>query len=249
MGAVAGFYLSDPVCLRSDGFGSPCLHIPMPDGDQQSITPEQIISIRKTISASRYATYYKAAGHNDGRALKLYMWNAQLGEAFHFPVQAVEVALRNSVNIALGNVYTPNWWECKDLQKLLDEERRADISTVLRRIRNRELELCTDQVIAGLSLGFWVGMLDGRYNAAIWSKQLRVAFPNLPAGRGRKSLALAAADVATLRNRIWHHEPLISRDISKDFATVMALLEWICPSSANWIKPHCRVPQILRQKP
>jgi hypothetical protein len=33
----------------------------------------------------------------------------------------------------------------------LDEERKGDLSTVLKRIRNRELELCTDQVVAGLS--------------------------------------------------------------------------------------------------
>ncbi len=221
----------------------------MPDGDQQTLTAAQINAIKTTISPSRYATYYKAAGHDDARALRLYMWNAHLGEAFHIPIQAVEVGLRNCVNVALANVYTPNWWECKGLSNLVDEERRADLSTVLRRIRNRDLELCTDQVVAGLSLGFWVGMLDGRYNAPIWSQQLRVAFPNLPAGRARKSLSLAAADVATLRNRIWHHEPLITRDISKDFATVIGLLEWICPSKAAWIRPHCRVPAIFRQKP
>jgi len=34
-------------------------------------------------------------------ALALYLWNAQLGAAFHVPIQAVEVALRNSVNKAL----------------------------------------------------------------------------------------------------------------------------------------------------
>jgi hypothetical protein len=221
----------------------------MPDGNQQTLTPTQIAAIRGTISLNRYATYFKAAGHDDARALRLYMWNAQLGEAFHIPIQAVEVGLRNSISNALANVFTANWWECKGLYDLADEERRGDLTTVLRRMRNRDLELCTDQVVAGLSFGFWVGMLDGRYNAAIWSRQLRAAFPNLPEGRARKSLALAAADVATLRNRIWHHEPLIARDLSKDFANVMALLEWICPTKAAWVRPHCRVPQILRQKP
>ena len=64
-----------------------------------------------------------------------------------------------------------------------------------------------------------------------------------PFTRSRKRLALTAAEVATLRNRIWHHEPLIARDLSKDFANVMSLLEWICPSKAAWIRPHCRVPR------
>jgi hypothetical protein len=221
----------------------------MPDGNQQNLTPSQIAAIRATISPSRFTTYLVAAGHNEERALKLYMWNAQLGEAFHIPIQGVEVGLRNCINVALTDIYTPNWWECKGLHDTLDDDRQADLALVLRRIRNRKLELCTDQVVAGLSLGFWVGILGGAYNAPIWSRQLRTAFPNFPPGRGRKSMFDTAGKIATLRNRIWHHEPLIARNLSQDFADVMTLLEWICPSKAAWIKPHCRVPQILRQKP
>ena len=248
--AVAGLYLSESrVPGGSDGFSSPNFYTPMPDGDQQNLTADQIRAIRATISSSRFATYFQAAGHDEERALRLYLWNAQLGEAFHIPMQAVEVGLRNCINVGLASVYTPNWWECKGLYDTLDDDRKADLETVLRRIRNRDLELCVDQVIAGLSLGFWVGMLSGSYNPPTWSRELRIAFPNLPAGRARKSLFLEAGKAATLRNRIWHHEPLIARNISQDFADLMVLLEWICPTKAAWIRPHCRVPQVLRQKP
>ena len=144
----------------------------MPEGNQQNLTADQIAAIQAAISPSRFATYLVAAGHNEERALNLYMWNAQLGEAFHIPIQGVEVGLRNCINVALANVYTPNWWECKGLHDTLDEDRRADLALVLRRIRNRKLELCIDQVVAGLSLGFWVGILGGAYNAPIWSRQL-----------------------------------------------------------------------------
>jgi hypothetical protein len=219
-------------------------------GDVQEIlTPEQITAIRAILTPGRFATYLKAAGHNEVRALRLYMWNAQIGEAFHTPIQAVEVGLRNSINTALSQLFTPNWWECAGFFRLLDKERTADLTTVFQRIRNRDIDLYTDQVVSGLSLGFWVGLMDGQYNPPIWSKQLRTAFPHLPAGRARKSLFTEAGRVATLRNRIWHHEPLIARDISHDYATVMTLLEWICPSTAEWVRAHCRVPAVLRQKP
>ena len=83
-GAVAGLYLSKSrVPGGSDGFSSPNFYTPMPDGDQQSLTADQIRAIRATISSSRFATYFKAAGHDEERALRLYLWNAQLGEAFH----------------------------------------------------------------------------------------------------------------------------------------------------------------------
>jgi hypothetical protein len=172
-----------------------------------------------------------------------------LGEAFHIPIQAVEVGLRNCINIGLTNTFDQNWWQNKTLENILDEERRTDLLQVLRRIRNRKLDLNTGQVVAGLSFGFWVGMLDGRYNPPIWGAQLRTAFPYFPGGRNRKSLHLRVREVATLRNRISHHEPLIGRDTLTDFSKLMMLLDWICAPKAAWIRPHCRVPEIVRQRP
>jgi hypothetical protein len=221
----------------------------MADAIQQDLNGNEIIAILTAISADRFNTYLTASGHNQERALKLYIWNARLGEAFHTPIQAVEVALRNSVNLALSNDYTPNWWECKNLFDILDEERKGDLTTVLRRIRNRELELCTGQVVAGLSFGFWVGILDGRYNPPIWGGQLRTAFPSFPPDRARKSLHESVRKVANLRNRISHHEPLIGRNSLTDFSNLMMLLEWLSPPKAVWIKPHCRVSQIVRMRP
>lgn len=221
----------------------------MPDRIQQPLNREEIAAILAAISPDRFRTYLNAAGHDVNRALHLYLWNAKLGEAFHTPVQAVEVALRNSINLALSNVYTANWWECKDLLDLLDAERKGDLATVFRRIRNRQQELYTGEVVAGLSFGFWVGMLDGRYNPPVWGGQLKIAFPHLPPGRSRKSLHISIRSVATLRNRISHHEPLIGRDTLADFSNLMALLEWISPAKAGWIRGHCRVPQIVRERP
>lgn len=221
----------------------------MPDPVQQPLNEAEIAAILAAISKDRFRTYLNAAGHDIDRALRLYLWNAKLGEAFHIPIQAVEVSLRNCVNIALSNVYTANWWECKNLFDLLDEERKGDLATVFRRIRNRQQALYTGEVVAGLSFGFWVGMLDGRYNPPLWGGQLRTAFPHLPIGRSRKSLHTSVRGVATLRNRISHHEPLIGRDTLADFSNLMTLLEWISPAKASWIRAHCRVPQIVRERP
>lgn len=221
----------------------------MADPTQQPINADELTAILAAISPDRFRTYLKAAGYSPERALRLYLWNAQLGEAFHTPIQAVEIALRNGVNSALSKVYTPNWWECRNLLDILDEERKADLTTVFRRIRNKKMELWTGQVVAGLSFGFWVGMLDARYNPPIWGGQLRLAFPAFPQNRGRKSLRDSVGRVAGLRNRISHHEPLIGRDVLADFSNLMELLEWLSLAKAKWLRPHCRVPQIVRQRP
>lgn len=217
--------------------------------DQQSLTDDQLKAIYRALSPERVATYYIAAGRDDARAMRLYLWNARIGEAFHLPIQAVEVALRNSVNCALTAEFGDEWWRNPAYLKLIDHDREVDLATVQRRIRNRKLEENTGQIVAGLSFGFWVGMLQPRYNPALWSKQIKSAFPYLPEGRSRKALALKAGEIAFLRNRISHHEPLFKRSVMDDYKLVMEMLEWLCPHKTEWLKPHCRVPEIARIKP
>lgn len=229
----------------SDGLGSLGMHIRMDEEVQRSL----IETLRPVISVGRLGTYLVAAGFDPSRALQLYIWNARVGEAFHLPIQAVEVGLRNRINDALLAEFGGDWWKDERLLALLDAERQGDIALVLRRIRNRGLAEETGQVVAGLSFGFWVGMLQGQYNRDIWSRHLRSAFPDFPDSRNRKSLAAAAGRVAYIRNRISHHEPVIKLDLAKENATLMELLGWICPHKLEWIRPHCRVSSLLAEKP
>ena len=97
--------------------------------------------------------------HDPNQALELYVWNAKIGETFHTPIQATEIALRNRINSTLLAKYGDNWWSEPAFVKLADRERQLDLDTVKRRIERRGLPLVTDQIVAGLSFGFWVGVL------------------------------------------------------------------------------------------
>ncbi len=206
-------------------------------------------TLRRSISADRLGTYLKAAGFDQQRALKLYVWNAYMGEAFHLPVQGVEVALRNCVNAGLCIKFGENWWEAPSFLKIADHERKGDIETAIKRIRNRKLPLITGQLVATLSFGFWVGVLQPRYNPDVWSSLLRGSFPDLPVDKSRYDLAASAKRIADLRNRIWHHEPIFRMDLSDEYRAAMELLGWLCPIKTEWLRPQCRVQQVLRQKP
>lgn len=205
--------------------------------------------IIQTLSVERFGKYLLAAGGDTDRAIRLYVWNAHVGEAFHTPIQTVEVALRNSVNHALVAKFGPEWWQNPVFLRVADIERRQDLDTVKKRIKNRNQVLTTAQIVASLSFGFWASMLQPRYNPDIWSSQLKASFPSLPATETRGSLWAAARDVGFLRNRISHHEPIFERDLTKDFGAIMALIGWICPPTSAWIRPHCRVPILVRAKP
>jgi len=206
-------------------------------------------ALEPALSSARLGPYLVASGFDAGRALRLYLWNARMGAAFHVPIQAVEVGLRNRSDVALTRAFGTDWWREPQCLDVLDEERRADLALVLRRMKHRGLPEVTGQVVAGLSFGFWVGLLQGRYNPPLWGSQVRSAFPSLPPDRGRKSLASAAARVVHLRNRIGHHEPIFKLDLNAEFATVMSLLGWISPTKQDWVRPHCDVPSLLREKP
>lgn len=186
--------------------------------------------LRRMISAERFSTYMAAAGHDEERALLLYLWNAQLGEAFHLPIQAVEVGLRNCVDQALQLEFGTTWWGDGDFRTLVDRQQIEAIDVALHGIARRGDSPTHGGMVSGLSFGFWVAMLKPRYNPRFWSRRLRNAFPHLPRAEDRRSLEQRLQAIRILRNRIAHHEPIIRRDTSKDYAELMTTLRWMSPA-------------------
>ena len=211
--------------------------------------PPPIHALSQIISPLRLGTYLNATGHDPERALALYLWNAKVGEAFHLPIQAVEVALRNRLSDGLAMAYGPEWWRDEPFLRMSRHGCREKIDEVCRRLERSGKPIETGQVIAGLSFGFWTSVLHGHYHSAIWSRHLDSAIPSLPTGITRRELHREAGRVADFRNRLWHHEPIFRRDLLSDYSRCMNLTGWLCPEKRDWIKPHCRVAAIMREKP
>ncbi len=205
--------------------------------------------LEPTLSPARIGTYMMAAGHDEQRALALYIWNAQLGEAFHLPIQSVEIALRNRINSVLVIKFGADWWRDTAFNAMAEKRQNDAINEVKTRIGNRGQDLVTGQIVAGLSFGFWVSMLDARYNPDVWSHHLRTGFPNLPTLNDRNDLQKVTRGIANFRNRIWHHEPIFKAPISDEYSACMRALGWLCPNKMGWIRPQCKVMSILRTRP
>ena len=219
------------------------------DENQQQIN-ELYITLSRTISNERLGAYLVAAGFNHERALNLYLWNAKMCGAFYLPLQATEVGLRNGVNAALSNVYGNEWWRNpNEFVRNADRSAQNAIRKVIRRINDKSLPLTTAQVVAGLSFGFWVNILDSYYNREVWSRELHVQFPNMPDDATRELLKSRAARTADFRNRVSHHEPMHKSNVSGEYSELMKLLSWICPHKKEWIRANSTVPRIMREKP
>lgn len=215
----------------------------------QNLTPNQYRALADILSTDRLTRYLVASGHDKQRAMRLYLWNSEVGATFYIPTQAVEVGLRNRINHALSAQFGEEWWANRQYISLLDQPRINDLSQVKSRIYSRSLPLTTGQIVAGLSFGFWAGMLHRRYNPDVWTRQLRLSFPYLPDIIDRRKLYDEVRNLVELRNRISHHEPLFRRNLMEDHRRTMQLLGWLCPTKAALLRPYCKAPMVIRQKP
>jgi hypothetical protein len=222
---------------------------------RQDRTPAPVTTVLmdafdRTISADRLKTYLIASGFKPEAAVALYRWNAAIGQSFHFPLQAVEVALRNVIHGTLTQEFGPDWWSDGNCRSVLNEKRTAEIDKAARRFRKKyQRTPVTGQIVASLTLGFWASMLHREYNSTLWDGHSSATFPHLQAPATIATVSRTATSIQDLRNRIFHQEPLIGHDLSADYAAILRMLGWICPETKEWVRHHSSVPIVIRQRP
>lgn len=97
------------------------------------------------------------------------------------------------------------------------------------------------RVVAGLSLGFWTGLIAARYEQSLWKPCLKYAFPNntLP----RKAVYTLLSDIKSIRNRVARHDrilgshgnlyaglhPIHRTELTLRPKKILGCIDWICP--------------------
>jgi len=210
---------------------------------------DSLITIIQSITEDRLAKYLHVTAQDKHRALKLYMWNTLLCEAFYIIIQTAEVNLRNKINKGLISSFGENWWEHPKYKQAIETDRLRDLEIAIKRILNSNKQISNSRVVAGLSFGFWSAMLGDRYNQYIWSKHFANIFTQSAENFDRKKLRQEIARIVALRNKISHHEPIFQDDLHDHYRRVMRTNYWLCPDTGDWVKKLCRVPELIRQKP
>jgi len=198
------------------------------------------------ISQERLSKYLKEAGYDKQRALDLYGWNIQISEAFYPVLSASEVCLRNTISAQLLALYGPNWWN--DQNFLAQIRKGARIVKTARDKLQTKGTVISGGMTAELNFGFWVNMLLARHEPVFWP-DLHASFTDLPSVVTRSSLYTRCDAVREFRNRVFHHEPILHRNITKEYSQIMELIKWLSPDKARWIKQYSRVMAVARQKP
>ena len=220
------------------------------DGDaEDEQAPSALPWAEKWLSAERLTPYLKACGGDAEKALALYEWNSSLAQLLMRDISNFEVALRNACNAAMESS-----WQ-GDAHWLLDENspaRRPVMRKSARgmldsnRINRRTIDATVDglpkgfstgNLVAGLTLGFWVHLSDRSREAVIWRSGLYRAWPK---GTNRAELQERLYGILRVRNRVAHNERLFDPkrpELSpkKVDADAIELLGLLCPEAVDYL--------------
>ncbi|MFE7765809.1 hypothetical protein [Streptomyces sp. NPDC057438] len=197
----------------------------------------------RDLSLPRLRRYIRAA-HGDARAAeRLYWWNVEASAALVGPLHCLELALRNALHSALVRHHgRPDWWEAAPL----NERSRRLVDSASRSCGRRLRRTTPDDVVAELTLGFWVSLLSSGYDRHFWVPVLHSAFPHY--GGRRDDLYRDLTSLVLLRNRVMHHEPVHHRHLAADHGTLYRVLGHLSPEFAKEAQAMDRFPDVLTDR-
>ena len=203
----------------------------------------------KVFSNQRMEKYFNRYPDNEQKAIEHYHSNIELSESFYSVLSIFEVAFRNSLNRELTEYFGTKDWYLKVESIPGLRNLKNNINTAKKHIANRSENITANKVIAELTLGFWVRLLNAEYELILW-KPLRKAFPYIDKKqRQRNKISAPINKIRDFRNRIFHHEP-VSWNLDKLEEThnrIIMVMEWLNKDLPEIAKMHDRTIEIIEK--
>lgn len=207
-------------------------------------------AIQTALSDPRFGTYLVAAGQDRELAVHLYLYNARLAKSFLYLLQIAEVSLRNGMDTLFVAKHGAQWPYDAAFRNILSEESRGSLDTAIRRASDKKgNRLTRHDIVATLTFDFWSNLFRDEYDRTLWQTNLHTLFPHLPGGYTRPSVQRLVRTINSLRNRIAHHEPILSENATSMATKIISLVEMRDPVAASWMRHHSTVANVIRGKP
>jgi hypothetical protein len=188
--------------------------------------------LSKTIAKDRLLQYITHSKGDIHKAMMMYERNTVLSQGLYGVLQPLEIAFRNAIHrVMTTDTGKSNWYYYAPLNYREDEAVKAAKANILRWSR----AVTPGRMVAELTFGFWLRLLDTSYEKTLWVPHLYKAFPNL-SKPDRATIFDRLYSIKTLRNRIAHHEPVIFRNLNQDYSNAIEAIEWICHTTAAWVR-------------
>jgi len=123
----------------------------------------------------------------------------------------------------------------------------GEVTLAQRHITKRGETITASKVVAELTLGFWVRILNAEYERILW-KDLRRAFPYMEKSeRKRHNVSAPVNKIRDFRNRIFHHEPVLWNidKVGQIHSDTRKVCGWINKDLPEFIKIIDRFPETI----
>lgn len=214
-----------------------------------------VIELLSTSRLSRYGL----GQDEQSLVLARYKWNLALSEALYPSLSLLEVALRNQVDLAISELFSPQWlnedwsgWIRTPImkRKALPNPEKESVMKAKQSLVRDAGDWTRGKLVAELNFGFWVGMFKSYYHTGLWNqknKPLRKVFPQSK-GLSPKEIYLILNNIRRFRNRIAHHEPIFDNPhLMKDYETVFSVIGWLGTDLKTMALELDRFPDVLKR--
>lgn len=196
---------------------------------------------------------------NASIVLERYLYNIEVSKSLYPLLSILEISLRNRINEAIEDVIMQDWLlkEINQQNILLSNEHNKLLEAKQKLINKGHKNICKDDLIAELSLGFWIHLCTKKYKTMLWHKQgfFRIVFADYPNFSEFDKLSKVfpiLQFMLKLRNRIFHHEIIINHPygIYNCYTDLRKLLSYISQDSLQYLDRVCDFKEVIaKQKP
>ena len=204
------------------------------------------MTLETHLSSPRMGRYLKYCVGDTTRAVEAYTHNMRVSEAFIPTLHVMEVALRNGIHQRMSSHYgRDDWYEAWLGDPDFSEQLRY-VQAAKRKLAQRQEVASADKVVAELNFGFWVSLFNRKVIQGT-SKPLMLSFPWCPKSQRRPEPIRAKLNkIRNLRNRCFHHEPVVWMPLHILHADAHEVIQWISPDLELWLASLDRLPMVFQ---
>src|SRR5271155_1313070 len=162
----------------------------------------------RTITIDRLTSYLAVTKGDTASAIMLYERNTMISEGLYGILQPLEISVRNAIHDVMSkDTARLDWYELP----LFQPQEIRTIAEAKANITRWKKTISPGRVVSELTFGFWVKLISAKYEKTLWVPHLYKSFPALRKP-DRVTIFNRLDNIRNLRNRVAHHEQILSRN-------------------------------------